>query len=146
MKKNDLNLYKDNYPFVMEMVKWNPNWYLNSDNLYLYNGIELQTNFNLNWCDYGHRFYDPQVVRMTTIDPLAEGFEILTPSDNPIKNIDLDGLEGLAPGMAGDFGTGYLMAKAQMGTLQDRDLAIARQVTNAEVAGTLVGFATIVAI
>ncbi len=29
------------------------------NNMYKYNGKELQTNHNLNWYDYGARFYDP---------------------------------------------------------------------------------------
>ena len=53
--------------------------------------------------DYGRRFYDPQIGRFTTIDPLAEHFPWMTcyqyASNNPVKNIDLDGLEGLLLGI-----------------------------------------------
>lgn len=43
--------------------------------------------------------YDPQLGRFNTIDPLAEKFYYLSPyqygSNNPVTNIDIDGLEGV---------------------------------------------------
>jgi len=43
--------------------------------------------------------YDPQIGRFFRVDPLAEKFYYLTPyqyaSNNPVTNIDLDGLEGI---------------------------------------------------
>lgn len=49
--------------------------------------------------DYGAGFYDPVIGRFITIDPLAANFPWMTPyqyaSNDPIKNIDLDGLEGI---------------------------------------------------
>lgn len=45
------------------------------------------------------RFYDPVIGRFTTIDPLVANFQWMTPyqyaSNDPIKNIDLDGLDGI---------------------------------------------------
>ncbi len=42
---------------------------------YLYNGKELQDEqlggVNLDWYDYGARFYDPALARFHTIDPKA---------------------------------------------------------------------------
>jgi RHS repeat-associated protein len=53
--------------------------------------------------DYGMRFYDPRVGRFLSVDPLTKGYPELTPyqygSNNPVQNIDLDGLEGLAGNM-----------------------------------------------
>jgi RHS repeat-associated protein len=47
--------------------------------------------------DYGFRFYDPQIGRFTTNDPLAEKHFDYTPynyvGNNPIKRIDLLGLD-----------------------------------------------------
>ncbi|WP_348619721.1 DUF6443 domain-containing protein [Pedobacter lusitanus] len=66
-------------------------------NKYLYNKKELQE--ELEEYDYGARFYDPVIGRFTAIDPVAEHFPWMTSyqygSNDPIKNIDLDGLEGL---------------------------------------------------
>jgi RHS repeat-associated protein len=48
--------------------------------------------------DYGFRIYNPSLGRFLSIDPLIKKYPMLTPyqfsSDNPIANIDLDGLEG----------------------------------------------------
>jgi RHS repeat-associated protein len=68
---------------------------------YLYNGKELQDEnlggVNLDWYDYGARFYDPQIGRFTGIDPIAEKYNWVTPynyaENSPIANIDLWGLQ-----------------------------------------------------
>jgi hypothetical protein len=56
--------------------------------------------FNLGWSDYGFRSLDLQTVRFISSDPLASKFPELTnyqyASNNPILNIDLDGLEGVS--------------------------------------------------
>lgn len=89
---------QDYYAFGLEM---NPgNRYVSSpENRYTYNGKEKQTELGLDQLDYGARFYDPVVGRFTTIDPVAEHFTWMTSyqyaSNNSIKNIDLDGLEGI---------------------------------------------------
>lgn len=48
--------------------------------------------------DYGMRGYDTRVGRFIKVDPIAKQYPMLTPyqfaSNNPIQNIDLDGLEG----------------------------------------------------
>lgn len=49
--------------------------------------------------DYGMRIYDPRLGRFLSIDPLTKSFPQLSPyqfaDNNPILNIDLDGLEPL---------------------------------------------------
>jgi RHS repeat-associated protein len=67
------------------------------DNKYLYNGKELQedgfnSNSSLGWYDYGARFYDPQIGRWTTPDPLEQYvcFYIFN-GNNPLNSIDQDG-------------------------------------------------------
>ncbi len=64
-------------------------------NLHLYNGKELQTGFDLNWYDYGARFYDVELVRWHVVDALAEKRNWLSPynyvQNSPIMRVDPDG-------------------------------------------------------
>ena len=52
------------------------------------------------WYDYGMRPFDSRLVRFPNPDPITAKFPMLSPyqyaSNNPIMNIDLDGLEGKA--------------------------------------------------
>src|SRR6185312_6829172 len=63
----------------------------------LYNDKELWDDADLDWYDYGYRNYDPQIGRFTQLDPLTWNYPELTnyqyASDEPIANIDMDGLE-----------------------------------------------------
>lgn len=65
----------------------------------LYNDKELFDDADLDWYDYGFRNYDPQIGRFTQLDPLTDQYPELTnyqyASNDPILNIDLDGLEGV---------------------------------------------------
>jgi len=69
----------------------------NYKNTYLYNGKELQKDFDFEWYDYGARFYDVQVGRFHSVDPLAEKYYSMSPYNytlgNPIKYIDPNGKE-----------------------------------------------------
>jgi RHS repeat-associated protein len=52
--------------------------------------------------DYGMRIYDNRTGKFLSVDPLTKEYPELTPfqfaSNNPIENIDLDGLEGTPAG------------------------------------------------
>ena len=69
----------------------------NIDNHNLYNDKELFEEADLDWYDYGFRSYDAQIGRFMQLDPLADDYPELTPfqyaSNEPIANIDMDGLE-----------------------------------------------------
>jgi RHS repeat-associated protein len=49
--------------------------------------------------DYGFRIYNPAIGKFLSVDPLTQQYPMLTPyqfgSNDPISNIDLDGLEGV---------------------------------------------------
>jgi RHS repeat-associated protein len=63
-------------------------------NNYKYNGKELQEETQL--YDYGARFYDPALMRFSTIDPMSAERDWLTPynyvQNNPILRIDPTGM------------------------------------------------------
>jgi RHS repeat-associated protein len=86
------------YPFGMTMSGlsyYNSNLEEDQKNNYLYNGKELQEDFDLDWYDYGARFYDAQLGRFHTVDPKAEKFVYQSlyvyAGNDPIRNIDVNG-------------------------------------------------------
>lgn len=87
------------YPFGMETE--GP-WMKQSGlyNAYRYNGKELVDSIGL--YDYGARFYDPSVGRFTSVDPLTEERNWLTPynyvQNNPLIRIDPTGALDTLPG------------------------------------------------
>jgi RHS repeat-associated protein len=72
-----------------------------SENKYLYNSKELQDELlgsvNLDWYDYGARFYDPALGRWHVMDPAAESMSSWSPYsytlNNPVNLVDPDGRE-----------------------------------------------------
>lgn len=91
-------------------------------NPYQYNGKEmLDDDADLNWYDYGFRNYDPQIGRFMQLDPLTDDYPFLTPyqyaSNDPITNIDIDGLEGgsAVGGAAREFSYSYNVAQRFIG-------------------------------
>ena len=86
---------KDYYPFGLEMT--NNISTVGDPTKYLYNGKEMQDEGDLDWYDYGARFYDPALGRLHTVDPLAEKYSFHSPyayaANNPILFIDWLGME-----------------------------------------------------
>ncbi|MBK7908975.1 RHS repeat domain-containing protein [Candidatus Pollutiaquabacter sp.] len=87
----------DYYPFGMGMPgRAASTWYS-----YGFNGKEKDNELkgSGNSYDYGMRMYDPRIGRPFSVDPLTHSYPHLSPyqffSNNPILNIDLDGLEGV---------------------------------------------------
>ncbi len=72
-------------------------WVNNSavDNLYQYNGKELNGDLGLGLYDYGARWYDAGVGRWTTVDPMNDKRNWVSPynyvQNNPLLRIDPDG-------------------------------------------------------
>jgi len=85
---------KDYYPFGMTIAEYN-----GSVVDYGYNGKELQVDSintkKLDWYDYGARFYDPQIGRWHSVDPMAHEREWLSPynycQNDPINRTDPTG-------------------------------------------------------
>ena len=82
---------------------------------YQYNGKELFDDFGIGLSDYEARFYNPEIARFTSIDPLANKFTSWSTYtyvlNNPISKIDPDGkqakdviVEGIVwvPGATGE--------------------------------------------
>jgi RHS repeat-associated protein len=85
------NLY---YPFGLELNgEWNSATSPRMD--YLYNGKEFNEELELNWLDYGFRWYDAAVGRFPSVDPLADRGPQWSPYvytfNNPIRYTDPDG-------------------------------------------------------
>jgi RHS repeat-associated protein len=108
------------YPFGMEMEgPWQAATAPRAD--YLYNGKEWNEDLNLDWYDYGARYYDPSIGRWNGVDPLAEKYAAWSPYsytfDNPIRFIDPDGRAATPPDDYFDENGNYLYTDTK--TTQD---------------------------
>ena len=94
-KKNDSpNFCIDYYPFGLTFNSYQRAG--ETEQKFLYNGKELQTDLELDWYDYGARMYMPEIGRWGVVDPLSERRIEHSPYsyvlNNPILRIDPNGL------------------------------------------------------
>ena len=70
----DTEVYQEThyYPFGMTMEGEWQDIVNGPENNYLYNGKELNSDFGLDWSDYGARYYDAAIGRWGQVDPMAE--------------------------------------------------------------------------
>ncbi|WP_283115662.1 peptidoglycan DD-metalloendopeptidase family protein [Alistipes putredinis] len=89
----ELIALRDYYAFGMEWER--PNAPATTDRYY-YNGKEKQEIGNTGLLDYGARFYNPDIGRWTTLDPLASKYYNISPyaycTGNPVRFIDIEGM------------------------------------------------------
>ncbi len=87
--------YQHYYPFGLQAEALCYTSGADLANNHLYNGKELQTDYGLQWYDYGARFYDPAIGRFHIPDRFSEKYTNLTPyqyaANNPVLNIDING-------------------------------------------------------
>lgn len=122
------------YPFGLEIHTRSNNF---SDYRFGFNGKEADTNKEwgeLTHYDYGFRIYNPSIAKFLSVDPLSPEYPWYTPyqfaGNNPIKFIDLDGLE---PAVKELF-------KYPITTPDDRDINIAIGATTTWVHGAVTSF------
>ncbi len=88
----------DYYPFGLEMKMLGSRASGKQENKLKYNGKELQSDFDLEWTDYGARMYDGQIGRWHVVDPLAAHPKQIGMSpysafaNNPIRYVDPTGM------------------------------------------------------
>ena len=65
------------------------------EQVYKYNGKELDRMHGLDWYDYGAREYDPTIGQFISMDPLCEKYYNVSPyaycAGNPVRYVDPDG-------------------------------------------------------
>jgi RHS repeat-associated protein len=90
---SDIKQINSFYPFGLNMEgPWNG---AGGANKYQFGGKELNSDFGLNWEDFGARFYDPAVGRWQSIDVFADKYNQTSAYayvlNSPINAIDPDG-------------------------------------------------------
>ena len=93
---NELEITQESHYYPFGMNHRGP-WYetVAPENKYLYNGKELNGDYEINLMDYGARWYDGALGSWTTVDPSAENYYSWSSfhyaANNPIRVTDLDG-------------------------------------------------------
>ncbi len=83
------------YPYGMLMKGFGDYESVTTNNNYLYNGKEIQDDFELDWYDYGARMYDSKLGRWFVVDNQSEKYRSYSTYEyalnNPVNAIDPDG-------------------------------------------------------
>ena len=110
----DIKQINSYYPFGLNME--GPGFGAQGANKYQYNSKELNSDFGLNWNDYGARFYDASIARWNTLDPLTHIYKSTSPyayvENNPVQFFDVEGLFKF-PGTTHNRLRNYLMMHVQ---------------------------------
>jgi len=94
--ENESEIVQENHYYPFGLNHEGP-WYggIGPENKYQYNGKELNEDFGLNWYDFGARWQDPAIGRLSGVDSLAGDFPSWSSYsytfNNPIRFIDPDG-------------------------------------------------------
>ncbi len=95
-ENGDVVSHDDYYPFGLQMAGRSFNAGTDND-IYKYNGKELDDEAGINWHYYGARYYDAVIGRWMAVDPLAYKYYSVSPYvytlNNPTKYIDPNGME-----------------------------------------------------
>jgi RHS repeat-associated protein len=134
----DIKQVNNYYSFGLNMEG---NWQggAQGDNKYQYNEKELNTDFGLNWNDYGARMYDAAMGRWLGVDHLAEKYNIISPysyvANNPIRAVDPDGADIIV--INGRDGKQADLFKAHLNSFFDGKVSISVSSTNVLEIGSL---------
>lgn len=92
--RQSLQVQENHYdPFGLDLVGLSRE--VKTANQFTFNGKERQTEFGLNWQNYGARMYDAAIARFHSVDPKANTYTswstYLYAANNPTRFIDING-------------------------------------------------------
>ena len=113
VENSDIKQINHYYPFGLNME--GPGFGAQGVNKYQFGEKELNTDFGLNWSDFGARWYQSDVPRFLSIDPMAEMYVSMSPyhygKNSPMVYADPTGMmsEAYNFGMSGSSGSAHDM-------------------------------------
>ena len=113
VENSDIKQINHYYPFGMNLE--GPGFGAQGANKYQFGEKELNTDFGLNWSDFGARWYQSDVPRFLSIDPMAEMYVSMSPyhygKNSPMVYADPTGMmsEAYNFGMSGSSGSAHDM-------------------------------------
>ncbi len=125
VENSDIKQINHYYPFGLNME--GPGFGVQGVNKYQFGEKELNTDFGLNWSDFGARWYQSDVPHFLNVDPMAEMYSSMSPyhygKNSPMVYADPTGMmsEAYSFGMSGSRGSAHDMYQ--------RDAAISQSAT-----------------